>query len=63
MTDGFKNIDKFIGQKVKQSTKSSLKELEHKLRNTPLNGDGSVDFDFGKDDSESFFGKDFKINI
>lgn len=62
LTDGFKNIDKFIGSKVKQQTKSALKNLEGKLRNTPLNGDGSVDFDFGKDDEQSFF-KDLKINI
>jgi len=56
MTDGFKNIDKFVGQKVKQGTKKSLTELEHRLKNTPLNGDGSVDFEFGND-SESFIGK------
>lgn len=62
MTDGFKNIDKFVGQKVRQQSKSALKDLESKLRNTPLNGDGSVDFDFGKDDAESFF-KDLRINI
>lgn len=63
MTDGFKNVDKFVGQKVKESTKSSLRELEHKLKNTPLTGDGTVDFGFGSDDKESFFGKDFKINL
>lgn len=62
MTDGFKNIDKFVGQKVNKAKKSALNELENKLKNTPLNGDGSVDFDFGKDDEQSFF-KDLKINI
>ena len=62
MTDGFKNIDKFVGQKVSKAKKSALNELENKLRNTPLNGDGSVDFDFGKTDDQSFF-KDLKINI
>ena len=62
MTDGFKNIDKFVGQKVNKAKKSALNELENKLKNTPLNGDGSVDFDFGKTDEQSFF-KDLKINI
>jgi len=62
MTDGFKNLDKFVGQKTKQQVKSSLKELEHKLRNTPLNGDGSVDFGFGSDDKESFFSKKYKLD-
>jgi len=62
LTDGFKNIDKFIDSKVKKQTKSALKDLENKLKNIPTNGDGSVDFDFGKDDSESFF-KDLQINI
>jgi len=63
MTDGFKNIDKFVGQKVTQKTKSSLKDLENKLKNIPLNGDGSVDFGFGSDDDQSFFGKGLKLNI
>ena len=62
MTDGFKNIDKFVGQKVNKAKKSALNELENKLKNTPLTGDGSVDFDFGKTDEQSFF-KDLKINI
>lgn len=63
MTDGFKNIDKFVGQKVKQNTRSALREFEHKLQNLPLNSDGSVDFGDDSKDPESFFGKDFKIDI
>ena len=62
-TDGFKNLDKFIGQKVKQQTKSSLRELEQKIKNTPTNGDGSVDFGFGSNDDESFFGKKYKLDV
>ena len=49
MTDGFKNIDKLVGQKVKQGTKSALRELDKKLKNTPLNNDGSIDFNYGLD--------------
>lgn len=63
MTDGFKNIDKFIGQKVKEKSKSALRDLENNLKNIPLNGDGTVDFGFGKDDNESFFSKNYKIDI
>ena len=51
LTDGFKNVDKLVGQKVKQGTKSALKDLDKRLKNTPLNIDGSVDFNSGLDDN------------
>jgi len=50
LTDGFKNVDKLVGQKVKQNTKSALRSLDNKLKNAPLNGDGSFDFNSGLDD-------------
>ena len=62
MTDGFKNLDKFIGQKVKASSKSALRDLESKIKNVPMNGDGTVDFGFGNNDENSFFGN-YKLNI
>lgn len=62
MTDGFKNVDKLVGQKVKQQSRSALRDLDTKLKNTPLNGDGSVDFDFGSKDSNSFL-NNFKLDI
>lgn len=34
MTDGFKDIDKLVKGKVRKEVKSSMRELEHKLRNT-----------------------------
>ena len=61
LTNGFKDIEKFIGQKVKQQTKSSIRELEHKLKNTPLNSDGTIDF-MGNNDQESVFGKNFRLD-
>lgn len=63
MTDGFKNLDKFIGQKVRASSKSALRDLENKIKNVPLNGDGTVDFGFGKDDQDSFASGKLKLNI
>ena len=51
LTDGFKNVDKLVGQKVKQGTKSALKDLDKRLKNTPLNIDGSVDFNSGLDEN------------
>ena len=54
MTDGFKNIDKFVGKKVSQATRKSLVDFENKMRNTPLRGDGTVDFDFTNDDESVF---------
>ena len=50
LTDGFKNVDKIVGQKVKQNTKSALRSLDNKLKNAPLNGDGSFDFNSGLDE-------------
>lgn len=50
LTDGFKNVDKLVGQKVKQNTKSALRSLDNKLKNAPLNGDGSFDFNSGLDE-------------
>lgn len=53
LTDGFKNIDKLVGQKVKQGTKSALRDLDKRLKNTPVNNDGSIDFNSGLDENSS----------
>jgi len=62
MTDGFKSIDKFIDKKATVAKKGALRDLERKISNIPTSGDGSVDFSFGKDDSNSFL-KGYKIDI
>ena len=59
MTDGFKNIDKLVGQKVKLGTKNALRELDKKLKNTPLNSDGSIDFNYGLSSESSSKGYKF----
>ena len=53
LTDGFKNVDKLVGQKVKQGTKSALRDLDKRLKNMSLNSDGSVDFGSGLDENSS----------
>ena len=53
LTDGFKNIDKLVGGKVKKEVKKGLRELETKLNNTARTPDGSLRFVSGVDDSES----------
>lgn len=53
LTDGFKSIDKLVGQKVKQGTKNALRDLDKKLKNIPLNNDGSIDFSSGLDENSS----------
>lgn len=57
ITDGFKNIDKLIGDKVKEGKKSALRELDRKLKNTPITESGDIDFSSGLDDDS----KDIKI--
>lgn len=44
LTDGFKNIDKLVNQKLTKAKKSALRELEHTLNNTRTLDDGSVNF-------------------
>ena len=53
LTDGFKNVDKLVGQKVKQGTKSALKDLDKRLKNTSLNEDGTIDFNSGLGEASS----------
>lgn len=44
LTDGFKNIDKLVNQKLTKAKKGALRELEHTLNNTRTLDDGSVNF-------------------
>ena len=44
LTDGYKNIDKLINQKLTKEKKSALRELQHTLNNTRQLDDGSVNF-------------------
>ena len=53
LTDGFKNIDKLVNQKLAKAKKSALRELEHTLNNTRTLDDGSVNFNM-EPEEESF---------
>lgn len=65
LTDGFKNIDRLVSDKLKKERKSSIRELEHKLK-TPGSGISSGELSFannsGDTDPESLF-KGWKLSV
>lgn len=65
LTDGFKNLDGLVGEKVKQATTKNLRELEHTLNSTSRGTDGSLNYASGapSDDTESYLGKGFKFDV
>lgn len=64
LTDGFKNLDNLVKNKVRKEVKKGLKELEHTLNNTARTSDGNLRFVSGVDeDPESFIGKGWEIDI
>lgn len=64
LTDGFKNLDGLIKNKVRKETKKGLRELEHTLNNTARNSDGSLRFTSGvNEDPESFIGKGWDLDV
>lgn len=64
LTDGFKNIDRLVRDKVKTEMKKGLRELEHTINNTSRTTDGNLRFmnDLGSD-SESYIGKGMKLDL
>ena len=58
LTDGFKNWDALVKNKVKKEMKKGLKELENTLNNSTRNSDGSLKFVTSRrsDDDDSYFG-------
>lgn len=64
LTDGFKNIDGLIKNKVRREVKKGLRELEHTLNNTSRTSDGNLKFVSGvNDDPESFIGKGWDLDV
>ena len=64
LTNGFKNLDGLIKNKVRKETKKGLRELEHTLNNTARNTDGSLRFTSGvNEDPESFIGKGWDLDV
>lgn len=64
LTDGFKNLDGLIKNKVRKEVNKGLRELEHTINNTSRTSDGNLKFTSGvSDDPESFLGKDWDIDV
>ena len=64
LTDGFKNLDGLVKDKVKKEVKKGLRELENTLNNTARTSDGSLKYVSGVDeDPESFIGKGWKLDV
>lgn len=65
LTDGFKNFDKFIQSKVKKEVKKGIRNLENVINSTSRGGDGLLKFagQYAKEDSESFIGKGWKVDL
>lgn len=64
LTDGFKNFDGLVKNKVKKEVKKGLRELENTLNNTSRSSDGNLRYVSGvNDDPESFIGKGWKLDV
>ena len=64
LTDGFKNLDGLVKNKVRKEVKKGLRELEHTLNNTVRTSDGNLKFVSGvEDDPESFIGKGWNLDV
>lgn len=63
MTDGFKNLDNLVKDKVRKEKKKGLTELEHTLNNTARTPGGSLNFASGVNDSDSYLGKGWDLDV
>lgn len=61
LTNGFKNLDGLVKNKVKKEVKKGFRELENTLNNTARTSDGNLNYASGVD-SESFIGKGWTID-
>lgn len=63
LTDGFKNLDGLVKNKVKKEVKKGLRDLEKTLNNTSRTSDGNLNFVSGVNDSESFIKGNWALDI
>lgn len=63
LTDGFTNIDKIVGRKVKKEVGKSLKELENVINGTSRNPDGSFNFVSSGDKNANFNKDNWQIDL
>lgn len=61
LTNGFKNLDGLVKNKVKKEVKKGFRELERTINNTSRTSDGNLKFVSGVD-GESFIGKGWTID-
>lgn len=62
LTDGFKNLDMLVKNKVRKEVKNSLRELEHTLKNTNV-PKGNPTFLGDDSDPESYSGKGWSLDV
>lgn len=65
LTDGFKNIEGLLKNKVKKEVSKGLSKMEQKLANTSRNSDGSLKFvtNVRDDSDDSYLGKGWGIDV
>ena len=64
LTDGFKNLDGLVKNKVRKEVKKGLRELENVINNTSRTSDGTLRFTGGvNEDPESFIGKGWQLDV
>ena len=64
LTDGFKSLDKLVKGKVNKEVKKGLRDLERTLNNTRRDSNGNLQYISSiNDDSESFIGKGWNLDV
>ena len=64
LTDGFRNLDKLVKDKVRREVGKGFKELERTLNNSTTNADGSLRLATGvSEDPESYIGNGWKLDV
>lgn len=63
LTDGFKSLDKLIKPQVNKQIKKGLRNLENTINSTARDSSGNLKFVRGNDDSNSYFGKGWSLEI
>lgn len=64
LTNGFKDIDGLVKNKVKKEVNKGLSKMQQKLENTSRNSDGSLKFVTSvRDDKDSYLGKGWVIDV
>lgn len=63
LTDGFQSLDRLVDSRAKKEIKKGFKRLESAINNSARDSFGNLNFASGTNDSESYIGKGYKLNI